>query len=217
MLDTVISDMETAESVFKPTNFWQSGLGYIIDDLTKYGFGSFRSHKSAQLFYVPLYSYRCSKKRKIARYICKLLKTVVNRRVGRRTIRILDGSDQAECDCRLFRVSDTKAPPQLEDLSESQVGNPVESLTFDSKHYSKSFLNYLRGLTFLKKHTDTPNIRGVLEIGGGYGTLGEIFLKDQVDVFYLNVDTPPLLPYQPIIYRESSEKTAFCPTKKAGT
>ncbi len=53
-------------------------------------------------------------------------------------------------------------------------------------------LNYLKGLAFLKKTVGTSSIRRVLEIGGGYGTLGEIFLKSDYDnSVYIDVDIPP--------------------------
>jgi len=53
-------------------------------------------------------------------------------------------------------------------------------------------LNYLRGLAFIKKHIDTGQIETVMEVGGGYGTLGEILLKcEEKDYFYLDVDIPP--------------------------
>jgi hypothetical protein len=39
---------------------------------------------------------------------------------------------------------------------------------------------------------DSSDIRTVLEIGGGYGTLGEILLTNEPnDNFYINVDIPP--------------------------
>ncbi len=54
-------------------------------------------------------------------------------------------------------------------------------------------LRYLKCLVFLKKKVDSRCIENVLEIGGGFGTLGEIFLKSpNRDYFYLNVDIPPL-------------------------
>jgi len=56
----------------------------------------------------------------------------------------------------------------------------------------RSFLNYMRGLAYLKKHAATDDLETVLEIGGGYGTLGEILLKARPGGFYMNVDIPPV-------------------------
>jgi len=54
-------------------------------------------------------------------------------------------------------------------------------------------LNYLLGLSFLKQHIESPKIKTVMEIGGGFGTLGEILLGDERhDYFYINADIPPV-------------------------
>ncbi|MCK5679861.1 putative sugar O-methyltransferase [bacterium] len=81
--------------------------------------------------------------------------------------------------------------PKLDKVSESQVGNPTQQFDFEGNLYSRSLLNYLRGLVYLKSLVETGTINSVLEIGGGYGTLGEIFLKSDFDrYFYVNVDIP---------------------------
>ena len=76
-------------------------------------------------------------------------------------------------------------------VSESAVGGG-ERFQFDGSHYGRSFLNYLRGLAFLNKFADESDVSSILEIGGGYGTLGEILLKARRDDFYVNIDIPPL-------------------------
>ena len=40
--------------------------------------------------------------------------------------------------------------------------------------------------------TDTTHLCSVLEIGGGYGTFGEILLKANNESFYVDVDIPPV-------------------------
>ena len=53
-------------------------------------------------------------------------------------------------------------------------------------------LNYLLAIVFLKKHVDTSRIRNVLEVGGGFGTLGEILARDPKNTYaYVDVDIPP--------------------------
>ena len=68
----------------------------------------------------------------------------------------------------------------------------MEQFCFDGRRYSRSFLNYLRGLTFLKKQADLSGLGRVLEIGGGYGTLGEILHTSGAGIRYIDVDIPPL-------------------------
>jgi putative sugar O-methyltransferase len=75
--------------------------------------------------------------------------------------------------------------------SESSFGKG-ERFDFEGQIYSRSMLNYLRALNLLKKNCDTSKLTSCLEIGGGYGTLGEIFLKAQENSIYVNVDIPPV-------------------------
>lgn len=79
----------------------------------------------------------------------------------------------------------------IDKVSESDVGGG-ERFTFEGIQVSLSFLNYLRGLAFLKKYVDTEKLLSFMEIGGGYGTLGEILLKAKPETFYINVDIPPV-------------------------
>jgi putative sugar O-methyltransferase len=92
----------------------------------------------------------------------------------------------------VFKAADAKNPPILSKLSESQVGCPSEQFVFEDCRYSLSFLNYLKGLVFLKKNIAPNPIHRTLEIGGGYGTLGEILLKAEPNALYIDVDLPPV-------------------------
>lgn len=104
------------------------------------------------------------------------------------------GEQGADNDYSIFKKIDNQYKcPKLDGISESKVGNPQQQFEFAENLYSRSFLNYLKGLSYLKSLVDTDKIASVLEIGGGYGTLGEIFLKSNFDrYFYVNVDIPPL-------------------------
>ena len=67
-----------------------------------------------------------------------------------------------------------------------------DQLVLDGRRFSKSMLNYLRGLAMLKQSVDTSDLRVVLEIGGGYGTLGEIMAQAAPGSLYVDVDIPPV-------------------------
>src|SRR5262249_46374696 len=148
---------------------------------------------SAHYFYVPLYV-RKSYKRYAATAQSALLLAdrLTGRNVGRRVDDHFSGRSQAERDYTVFLAADPHGTPHLGDVSESDVGRPWAQFTFDGKRYSCSFLNYLRGLSYLKKLTEISGVHDVLEIGGGYGTLGEIFLKADPRAFYVDVDIPPV-------------------------
>jgi len=157
-------DQSRAPDCYQATNFWLSASPLILTDLEKFGFSGFRQHYSAKSLYVPVYP------------------------EGR------EGLLMAEQDYQIFNNYDNPVRrPKLDQVSESQVGKPEQQFDFSGNLYSRSFLNYLRGLAYLKSLVDTDKITSILEIGGGFGSLGEIFLKsDFTRYFFVNVDIPPL-------------------------
>ena len=193
LLELMLEDMENADVLYRPTNFWQSGLSDIVNDLRKQGFDNFRSHKSANSFYVPIYT--DEKLYPLARPFISLLRPFRFlqriRRLEAIFNRALDGTTTAECHYKTFRGSLQSTELPWADLSEGMVGSG-DQYEFEGRHYSRSFLNYLLGLNFLQKNVNANNVRTVLEIGGGYGTLGEIFLNSYSDSFYLDIDIPPV-------------------------
>ena len=194
ILDLMLKDLENAHHLFKPTNFWNKGMKDIMNDLNRdESFHDFRSHKSAQVMYVPIYKHSFYKKYK------KTIDSIFHIKNSGESIpeseglyALFNGFTIAKSDYRTFQATETKAYPDLSMVSESLIGQPDEYFVFDSKNFSRSFLNYLLGLNFLKNNVDTSKLKSVFEIGGGYGTLGEILLKSNEDIFYLNVDIPPV-------------------------
>lgn len=113
------------------------------------------------------------------------------RRKKTQLLRRLSRSDRAWLDYRMFMATSVEGGLPVNDLSESSVGGG-ERFTFDGKSYSRSMFNYLRAFNLFKREADSAALRSILEIGGGYGTLGEILLKARDDGFYVNVDIPPV-------------------------
>ena len=92
-----------------------------------------------------------------------------------------------------FFSSNFKDDLNLLSFSESSIGNLVEHFTFDKRTYSRSSLNYLLGLTFLQHVVPDFIPSKVLEIGGGFGTLGEILSKCKIPgLQYIDLDLPPM-------------------------
>lgn len=189
-LDLMLSDMEAADPLYRPTNFWQSGLASIVTDLRRHGFERFREHESAQFFYVPLHSRTIWRRQKWLVSLLLAVAGVIARSSAVKLREVMNGNRKARDEYRLFRAANPAAGLPL-DVSESDIGGG-ERFEVEGRLYSRSFLNYLRGLTFLKKLTNTDDVRSILEIGGGYGTLGEILLKSRPDGFYVDVDIPPV-------------------------
>jgi putative sugar O-methyltransferase len=183
MLDQMLAEMERAPELYRPTNFWQTGLRGIVSDLRSRGIEDFRSHPSARTMYAPTYTADS----RLLRLAGEVL-----RRLGVPELRsrVLN-HQQAYFDHAVATGLDPESGLTLRGVSESTVGRPPEQFTFDGLRYSRSFLNYLRGLVFFKRAVPGAEVRRVLEIGGGFGTLGEILLQGN-DVTYVDVDIPPV-------------------------
>ncbi|WP_161626822.1 putative sugar O-methyltransferase [Desulfospira joergensenii] len=161
-MDVMLSDLKAAPKIYQPTNFWSSLLAQVITNIRQFGIESFRK-EDVRTHFVPHY------RKEEEQYFVSAMD-----------------------DYRIFLAADQDVEPRLSHISESKVGNPTQHYLFGKNWYSRSMLNYLRGLTFLKKNVDTSSIRRVLEIGGGYGTLGEVFLKSNFERYcYIDIDIPP--------------------------
>lgn len=187
LLESMLSDLDGAPELYKPTNFWQTGLEQVVADLREHGFTEFRRHPSATFFYAPRYgpvarpAVAISRLAGLAGANGKLLKDRLDQvpvaRGHHACVRALDLPDAA---------------PRIADMSEATVGAPTEQLSFDGRRHSRSSLNYLRGLVMLKRAVPDLKIDTVLEIGGGYGTLGEILVPQNPGLRYIDVDIPPV-------------------------
>ena len=192
-LKVMLQDMEQAPKNYVPTNFWSSGLSTIIDDIENLGFDKFRDHKSAKLWYVQQFRPNYKKIEPLISSLLACLKFMKNSK-AKKLINILDGSDKAQVEYRLYRAAaDSCINPSvsLNDIGENG-GFGGELHEFGGKLFSRSMLSYLRAISYLNSLTKGQSISSALEIGGGYGTLGEIFLKSGENNFYVNVDIPPV-------------------------
>ena len=209
LLNTMINDMKHADPLYSPTDFWSVGVAAIVDEIKQKGLSGFRAHKSANLFFVPRYSRPFYHRHKdIIDQLIKWLDNLPYRKVGTDIYNLLSGHTNALADYRVFKAADSDNPPILSNLSESQVGHPNEQFVFEECRYSLSFLNYLKGLVFLKKNINSTPIHRTLEIGGGYGTLGEILLKAEADALYIDVDLPPVAAVATYYLREVFGETS---------
>jgi putative sugar O-methyltransferase len=182
----MLADLKGADPIYRPTRFWERGLSAVVADLKRLGWSGFRRHPSAKIFYAPLYA------RGSYSSIAPIIRTAT-RALPRRVqaiADILDGIDLARQDYRVVRASCMCVRPFWQ-VSESTIGEPVEQFMFAGVRYSRSSLNYLRALHALGTAGGT-DIGSVLEIGGGFGTLGELLTGVAPCGFYVNVDIPPL-------------------------
>ena len=186
--------MNEQSSLYKPTEFWSEASKVIIRDLEVNGADSFRQLKSVLTFFVPTFGVPGNA---ISSELCDEIHQVLEKnnatyKQSEFIERSLNGYHSALADYRVLLASDDAASrPYLHNFSESKVGNPKEHFEFDGKFFSRSSLNYALGLSFAKKHIDFSKINTVLEIGGGFGSLGEILLKSDDSIKYIDIDIPP--------------------------
>ncbi|MCL1099829.1 putative sugar O-methyltransferase [Shewanella saliphila] len=194
LVDVISKDMQNVEECYRPSHFWKMGSARLQDDLDAYGITHFRTLPSALSYFVPTYLFDgMINEQEKYKYILAKCREIVARPKAQMYIEdLFNGSNQARSDFRVYAASDCNRKPFTSNFSESNVGNPIEQFDFYGKKYSRSSLNYLLGINFLKKNISDINVNSVLEIGGGFGSLGEILISDERnDCFYMNVDIPP--------------------------
>lgn len=191
------SDMMCQDAIYRPTAFWDAASSQIVRELKEVGIHRFRSLPSALGFFVPTYgspgnSFPAELVTRLSSSLKEAAPDAAKARLG--LDQFLSGEFSALADYRVLLGSDIQdVAPNLSVFSESTAGHPVEQFEFESRRFSRSSLNYLLGLNFLKKHLrGSEGIRSVLEVGGGFGTLGEILFQSGVDnLRYIDIDIPP--------------------------
>jgi len=195
LLEVMLNDMGAALELYQPTQFWKHGVQRVLDDLRCHGVERFRALSSALGFFAPTYAFPGFRQQpEVCIKLAKMLAEdgIINQRWQLSFNQFLSGKLQAFNDYRVYMATLQDSHPYLDRVGESNVGEPVEQFTFEGRRFSRSFLNYLLGLNFLKTCCDLSRVNIVLEIGGGYGTLGEILLGDTRNhCFYIDIDISP--------------------------
>ena len=195
-LELAIQRMQQQALVYQPTSFWATASTNIANELNQQGVDAFRRLKSALTFFVPNYGAPASglsteQVELLERTLKDSYPNSVKSELSLK--RAISGYQAALADYRVLQASElTNHLPDLLSFSESQVGQPLEQWQWDQRRYSRSALNYLLGLSFLKKHLNGEVPRRLLEVGGGFGTLGEIWSQAGIaDWQYIDIDIPP--------------------------
>ncbi|MDH4380618.1 MAG: putative sugar O-methyltransferase [Gammaproteobacteria bacterium] len=189
-------DMRAQEALYRPTAFWDEASAEIERELVEQGVERFRSLPLPLGYFVPTYGTpgNSLSVEQVAGLRYGFAQVAPNDRKAQLTLdQLLGGELAALSDYRvLLAADDPDRLPALHRFSECSFGAPQEQFTFDGRRFSRSSLNYLLGLAFLKKHLGGEPVRTVLEVGGGFGTLGEILAVGGVEDWrYIDVDIPP--------------------------
>lgn len=195
-LDQARADMRQQNEFYRPTVFWEEGSAQIAAELCEHGVERFRSLPLPLGYFVPTYGPPGGgfSPEQIDGMRAWLKEHSPN---GKKPLlaleQFLSGESAALADYRVLLAADDRTRrPLLHTFSESSVGEPKEQFEFDERRFSRSSLNYLLGLSLLKKHLGSDYPRTVLEIGGGFGTLGEVLSAAGIEgLRYIDIDIPP--------------------------
>ena len=180
--------------LYKAGPFWENALKNIEKEFSQKGIENFRNSDLNLEFFVPTYGVPGNgfTKKEISSIAENALQ--FSRKQRAYLENSFNGLNHASADYGTFLSSNFKHDPlNLLSFSESTIGNPVEHFIFDKRAYSRSSLNYLLGLTFLQHCVPDFIPSTVLEIGGGFGTLGEILSKCNIpNLHYIDLDLSPM-------------------------
>jgi putative sugar O-methyltransferase len=189
-------DLKAQDALFHPTSFWEQASQRIAAELQTEGVENFRRLPTPLSYFVPTYGPpTLGLSREQVERLSEVLgeEYPTSKKAQLALDAYLSGHLNALADYRVMLAADDSSRlPYLHTFSESTSGNPVEQFEFNGRRFSRSSLNYLLGLSLLKKYLGSDEVRTVLEIGGGFGTLGEILAQSGIpDIRYIDIDIPP--------------------------
>jgi putative sugar O-methyltransferase len=195
-LEYAFSELLNQSQLYRPTSFWEEASRDLAAEFESIGIENFRQGPLALSYFVPTYGPpTLGISHEQVNWLVSSFKDAYpnNKKAQLALEAYLTGYLNALADYRVLAAANPQPDDfGLNEFSEGSIGNPIEQFVFDGKTYSRSSLNYLLGLSLLKQHADFSAINTVLEIGGGFGTLGEILGKaPRKGIKYINVDIPP--------------------------
>lgn len=180
---------------YRPTNFWGPGLEHLLADMRAHGMSRFKSWPTADFWFYPVYGNGFTYAR-IDALLPHALE--INPYVTEQWLRTsLTGGVDARRDFDAARLAwdQNRWPFDLDGFGEAALGSPLQRYAVSpvpEVRHGRPYLNYLLCLAALSRHVTEPP-RSFLELGGGFGVLGEIVMARDPHARYVNLDIPPLL------------------------
>jgi putative sugar O-methyltransferase len=189
-----LAGIETCDAIYRPTNFWTPGVRSLLDDLEAIGLASFKSWPTAATWFYPAYGSGLTNA--MIESLFEQASSLHESLHKPWFTNALNGSYQAKRDFDAARLTwdQSRWPFDIEGFGESGIGEPKQLYWLTGSKRSgltRPYLNYLLCLAALSRYVDAPP-RSFLEIGGGYGVLGEILMSRDPAATYVNLDIPPL-------------------------
>ena len=191
-----LAGLETCEPVYRPTNFWTPGVQRLLREMEVLGIDAFKAWPESFFWFYPVYGKRvpASDLRRMAR----IAEANGSAGAGRWARAALQSVPEARRDYDVARMAWNQEnwPMDLESFGESELGGPTQTFRLvagdNAPRLTKPYLNYLLCLAGLSRHVSEPPL-SFLELGGGFGALGEIVMARADEARYVNCDIPPLL------------------------
>lgn len=194
LTERTLAEIRGVDEIYRPTSFWEPALDQLLGDMAQRGLENFKSWPIARVWFYPRYGSGFSYATIEATY---QRAKEVNPATNKSWLSgVLSGGPEARRDFDVVCLSwdQQRWPFDLTGHGESGVGTPPQfyKLTGTETGWTRPYLNYLLCLSALSKHVDTAP-KTFMEIGGGFGVLGEIVLSRDPEARYVNFDIPPLV------------------------
>lgn len=233
LLALMLRNMNDADPIYQPTNFWKVSNDLLIPELEQLGLKDYRRRKNTRLGgfaandpKLSLVDFDLRKLRYVNNRLIRKIpgwQTVLEKLssyLGNAVWRRADFTDAFVYDmCWEFTrgkgVASNYAKP-LETVGESLAGSPGEFFTTEAgKHFTLRFLNYYLRYAFVSQKLDLDNLGTFVELGSGSGRQVEILKKLHPDMTFLLFDIPPqiyvaerylstVFPGEVVSYRDTS-------------
>jgi putative sugar O-methyltransferase len=208
LLDLMISDMDQASPLYKPTNYWQYKASVFLPALMKEGLKDFR-RKPESVFRAfggvdiwPVYWNDLRKSRVFNNRILRSLpgwQSVLKGLSG-----LTDSIAKAVAPGSIeykkqlpYRVAkqveaQTKAP-SIDQIQASLVANPEYVFQVNGKTYTNNFVDYYLRYAYCCQFIDFSKVKVIVELGSGSCKLTEVIRKFHPHISFMNFDIAPQL------------------------
>jgi putative sugar O-methyltransferase len=195
LTERTLAELKTCKPIYQPTNFWGPGLVRLLQDMETAGLKKFKTWPNSHIWFYPKYGNGFGNATIATTY--KAAAKVHPGADKSWVTSALNGSLEARRDYDVAGAcwNHERWPTDLGGFGESRVGTPPQAYQLsrtDGVKFGRPYLNYLILLAALSNHVDAPP-KSFLEIGGGFGVLGEIVLARDPGARYVDIDIPPLL------------------------
>lgn len=196
LTDRTLNELRTVPEHYRPTDFWGPGLDQLLKDMQDRGIENFKRWSTARFWFYPIYGngWTDASMKALLEH-GRTLNPGANEPHFRSA---LSGGYESRRDFDVANAwwDQERWPFDLLAFGENAVGKPPQAYALSPEYpkvrFGRGYLNYLLCLAALSRHVDAAP-RSFLEIGGGFGVLGEILMSRDPQTRYVDLDIPPLV------------------------